>query len=71
MSVSNKPVYKEAFEQARSGRSRTLLQRLLFPFQDHYTQSSREQGERDGAAARAAEVPTTESTSAASASAPN
>lgn len=71
MSVSNKPVYKEAFEQARAGRSRSLLQRLMFPFQDHYTQASREQGERDGAAARAAEVSTTESTSTASASAPN
>ena len=48
----NKIVYKEAFEQARSGKRRSLLQRLLFPFQDHYTQSSREQGEHDGAAAR-------------------
>jgi hypothetical protein len=49
----NKQVYKEAFERAREGKSRTLLQRLLFPFQDHYTQSSREQGERDGLQARA------------------
>ena len=57
MSVSNKPVYKEAFERARTGKGRTLLQRLLFPFQDHYTQASRIQGEQDGAAARAAEVP--------------
>lgn len=56
MGVSNKQVYREAFEQARSGKSRTLLQRLLFPFQDHYTQQSREQGERDGALARAAET---------------
>jgi hypothetical protein len=52
----NKIVYKEAFERARAGHSRTLLQRLLFPFQDHYTQASRLQGERDGAAARAAEL---------------
>ena len=57
----NKIVYKEAFEQARAGRSRSLWQRLTFPFQDHYTQASREQGERDGAAARAAEGSGTES----------
>lgn len=50
----NKIVYKEAYEQARAGKSRTLMQRLLFFFQDHYTQSSRVQGERDGAAARVA-----------------
>ncbi|MBW3571324.1 MAG: hypothetical protein KY467_09470 [Gemmatimonadetes bacterium] len=48
----NKIAYKEAFEQARSGKRRSLLQRLLLPFQDHYTRTSREQGERDGAAAR-------------------
>lgn len=48
----NKIVYKQAFEQARAGKPRTLLQRLLFPFQDHYTQASRVQGEQDGAAAR-------------------
>jgi hypothetical protein len=52
MSVSNKAVYKEAFERARAGQGRTLLQRLLFPFQDHYTQTSLVQGEHDGAAAR-------------------
>ncbi len=52
----NKQVYKEAFEQARAGRSRTLWQRLTFPFQDHYTQRSREDGERDGALARASET---------------
>jgi hypothetical protein len=49
----NKIVYKEAFEQARSGKARTLWQRLMFPFQDHYTQASRVQGEHDGAAAMA------------------
>ncbi len=48
----NKIVYKEAFEQAKSGKPRSLLQRLMFRFQDHYTQASREQGEHDGAAAR-------------------
>lgn len=49
---ANKQVYREAFERAREGKSRTLVQRLLFPFQDHYTQASREQGERDGTLAR-------------------
>ena len=52
----NKQVYKEAFDRARSGKSRTLWQRLMFQFQDHYTQHSREQGERDGLLARAAEA---------------
>jgi hypothetical protein len=53
----NKQVYREAFEQARSGKPRSLWQRLMFRFQDHYTQHSREEGERDGALARAAETP--------------
>jgi hypothetical protein len=48
----NKIVYKEAFDQAKSGKPRSLWQRLMFRFQDHYTQTSREQGEHDGAAAR-------------------
>lgn len=48
----NKIVYKEAFDQAKSGKPRSLWQRLTFRFQDHYTQTSREQGEHDGAAAR-------------------
>lgn len=52
----NKIVYKEAFEQAKSGKPRSILQRLLFRFQDHYTQTSREQGEHDGAAARDSEA---------------
>lgn len=51
----NKQVYREAFEQARSGKPRTLWQRLMFRFQDHYTQHSREEGERDGLAARTTE----------------
>lgn len=48
----NKQVYKEAFERALEGKSRTLLERVLFHFKDHYTQQSREQGERDGLLAR-------------------
>jgi hypothetical protein len=65
----NKIVYKEAFDQAKSGKPRSLWQRLVFPFQDHYTQSSREQGEHDGAeardnaAARAGTAPTGTATS--------
>lgn len=49
---ANKQVYKEAFERAREGKSRTLIERILFRFKDHYTQTSREQGERDGLLAR-------------------
>jgi hypothetical protein len=52
----NKQVYREAFEQARSGKPRTLWQRLMFRFQDHYTQHSREQGEHDGGLARTTEA---------------
>ena len=49
---ANKQVYKEAFDRAREGKSRTLIERILFHFKDHYTQTSREQGERDGLLAR-------------------
>lgn len=49
----NRQVYNEAFERAKEGRSRSLLERLLSPFADEYTRQSREKGERDGAAARA------------------
>ena len=66
MGVSNKAVYQEAFDRARTGRGRTLLQRILFRFQDHYTQASREKGEHDGAAARAEEFPATESAASVS-----
>jgi hypothetical protein len=55
----NKQVYREAFEQARSGKPRSLWQRLMFRFQDHYTQHSREQGEHDGSEARATEAAAT------------
>lgn len=50
--TGNRQAYRDAFERAREGKNRTLLQRLLFPFQDHYTQQSREEGERDGMLAR-------------------
>ena len=49
----NKQAYDAAFERAREGRSRSLLERILSPFEDEYTRQSREKGERDGAAARA------------------
>jgi hypothetical protein len=55
----NKQVYKEAFDRARSGKARGLWQRILFPFQDHYTQQSREQGEHDGELAHTAAAPAT------------
>ena len=48
----NKVVYREAYDRAREGKGPTLWQRLLSPFQDPYTQQSRKEGERDGAAAR-------------------
>lgn len=52
----NKAAYKEAFDRARSGKSPTLWQRLTGRFQDHYTQHSREEGERDGNLAHTAEA---------------
>ena len=60
----NQAVYKEAFERARSGKSRGILQRIMFSFQDHYTQQSREQGERDGALARESETAGSEAATA-------
>lgn len=54
--TANKQAYKEAFDRARSGKSPTLWQRLTGRFQDHYTQHSREEGERDGALAHTAEA---------------
>ena len=54
----NKLVYQEAFSRARSGRTRSLWNRIFSRFRDLYTQQSRELGERDGAAARAADLAT-------------
>ena len=51
--AGDKQVYREAFERALDGKSRTLWQRILFPFQDQYTRYSRQRGERDGVVARA------------------
>ncbi len=51
--ASNKQAYTEAFERAREGRPRPLLEKILGVFtDDQYTRQSREKGERDGMAAR-------------------
>jgi len=49
----NREVYQAAFERAREGRSRPIWELMMTPFEDTYSRQSREQGERDGAAARA------------------
>lgn len=46
----NKQVYTEAFDRARTGKSRSMWDRLLDPFQDQYTRQSRAKGEHDGSA---------------------
>jgi hypothetical protein len=48
----NKQVYQEAYQRALEGKSRSVLGLLLWAFEDTYSRQSREQGERDGAAAR-------------------
>jgi hypothetical protein len=50
--TGNKQVYQAAYERAREGRSRPIWELFLSPFEDTYSRQSREQGERDGAAAR-------------------
>ncbi|HEX8362429.1 MAG TPA: hypothetical protein VF613_20080 [Longimicrobium sp.] len=51
---SNKQAYMEAFERAREGKPRPLVDKILAVFtEDQYTRQSREKGERDGMAARA------------------
>lgn len=50
----NKQAYETAYQRALQGKpSRTLVEFLMAPFEDTYTRRSREQGERDGAEARA------------------
>jgi hypothetical protein len=46
--IGNKAIYKAAYDRALAGKSRSLFQRILFRFEDHYSQQSREAGERDG-----------------------
>lgn len=50
----NKQAYEAAYQRALEGKSsRTLVEFLMAPFEDTYTRRSREQGRRDGEAARA------------------
>lgn len=51
----NKQAYQAAYERALAGKTtRSFLDMLTWPFEDNYSRQSREQGARDGAAARAA-----------------
>jgi len=50
--TGNKEAYQAAYERALEGRSRPFWELLMAPFEDTYTRQSREQGERDGTAAR-------------------
>ncbi len=52
--IGNKQAYQAAYERALQGKgSRRLRDLFLASFEDNYTRQSREQGARDGAAARA------------------
>lgn len=51
--TGNKEAYQAAYDRALEGRTRPIWEVLMAPFEDTYTRQSREQGERDGAAARA------------------
>ena len=54
----NKEAYEAAYQRALQGKSSTSLWDLLGrAFEDEYTRQSREKGERDGQAARAAATP--------------
>ena len=55
--TGTKQVYQTAYERALEGRSRPIWELFLAPFEDTYTRQSRQQGERDGAAARTREQP--------------
>jgi hypothetical protein len=55
MAAKNKAAYKEAYDRAIEGKStRSVVNLLTSLFEDHYTRESREQGMRDGLAAREA-----------------
>jgi hypothetical protein len=59
--VQNRKAYQEAYDRAFEGKpTRSFLDLLMAPFEDHYTRQSREEGTRDGAAARAAQASGTE-----------
>ena len=55
--IVNKEAYQAAYDRALHGRSRPVWELLMAPFEDTYTRQAREQGERDGAAAREHPVP--------------
>lgn len=55
--IVNKQAYDAAYDRALHGRSRPLWELLLAPFEDAYTRQAREQGERDGSAARSRQEP--------------
>ncbi|HEX8391946.1 MAG TPA: hypothetical protein VF665_06290 [Longimicrobium sp.] len=58
MSIKNKAAYQDAYQRALEGKSARSLGNLLTSlFEDHYTRESREQGARDGAAARGEAAP--------------
>ncbi len=60
--TANKQAYTEAYERALQGKPRPLLEKILGVFtDDQYTRQSREQGERDGMAARETAAPAMES----------
>ena len=51
--TGNKQAYQAAYDRALQGKSsRPIWEIFLAPFEDTYTRQSREQGARDGAAAR-------------------
>jgi hypothetical protein len=53
----NKQAYQAAYERALAGKTtRSFLDLLTWPFEDNYSRQSREQGARDGAAARLAQT---------------
>jgi hypothetical protein len=51
--IVNREAYNTAYERALHGRSRPVWEIFLAPFEDTYTRQAREQGQRDGAVARA------------------
>lgn len=64
--TANKEAYDAAYQRAREGKgSRSLWGLISTVWEDDYSRRSREEGERDGAAARqAAEVHVEETASA-------
>ena len=50
--IVNRQAYDAAYDRALHGRGRPVWELLLGPFEDAYTRQARQQGERDGSAAR-------------------